>query len=173
MILTRYEDNRQSLHYETLPVESLVNHCIGPHCDAILKKRIECKISIQPENISLPTDEYLFLTVLNNLISNAVKYADEGGRFEMKGYQKESEYVIEVHNTGRGIPPEELEQVFEKFYRSYAPGKTEIKGFGLGLAIVKRFCDLLDIKIIIESEINQYTIAKLIIPISGKANTPA
>ncbi len=172
LILTRYEDNRQSLHYKTLPVESLVNNCVGPYCDDMLVKRMECKISIQPENISLRTDEYLFSTVLNNLISNAVKYANEGGLFEIKGYQKDAAYTIEVHNTGGGIPLEEMENIFEKFYRSYTPGIKEIKGFGLGLAIVKRFCDLLDIKIHIESEINQYTIAKLIIPTYNKTNNP-
>jgi len=167
LILTRYEDNRQSLHYKTLPVESLVNNCVGPYCDAMLENKMECKISIQPENISLRTDEYLFSTVLNNLISNAVKYANEGGLFEIKGYQKDADYTIEVHNTGGGIPPEELEHIFEKFYRSYTPGKTEIKGFGLGLAIVKRFCDLLDITIEIASVPDKSTVAKLTIPLEA------
>lgn len=171
LILTRYEDNRQSLHCETLPVESLINDCVGPYCDAILKKRMECKISIQPEHISLCSDKYLFSTVLNNLISNAVKYANEGGLFEIKGYQEDAAYRIEVHNTGGGIPPEKLEHIFEKFYRSYTPGKTEIKGFGLGLAIVKRFCDLLDITIEITSVPDKTTVAQLTIPLKTENGT--
>lgn len=165
LILTRFEDNRQSLKVENLPLEPLVNNCLGPYCDAVLEKRMECKISIRPENISLRSDEYLLSTILNNLISNAVKYSEEGGRIEIEGRYEDADYIIEVTNSGGGIPPEELEHVFDKFYRFYSPSAREIKGFGLGLAIVQRFCDLLDIFIEISSEPDK-TVAKLTIPVT-------
>lgn len=163
LILTRYEESKRSLDYGNYPLEDMINSSISLFSDVILKRKLNVRISILPEGVSVCTDEYSFSTILNNLISNAVKYANEGGTVEIKNYQESKHLIIEICNTGNGIPEEELERIYEKFYQSYTSANPKTKGFGLGLPIVKRFCSLLDIEIEIQSEIDKMTIARLTI----------
>lgn len=168
LILTRYEEGKRSLNYDYYPIEDMINNGVCLVCDTILNKKLEIKTSIAPENIFLYTDEYLLSTILNNLISNAVKYCNDEGMIEIKSYLQDNCLILEIQNSGYGIPQEELEQIFEKFYRSYSSERPETKGFGLGLPIVKRFCSLLNINIKITSEINKLTVAKLTIPLNNE-----
>ncbi len=72
--------------------------------------------------------------VVQNLVSNALRYTGEGGRIEVRVAKLGSEIVIEVSDNGVGIPPAEQGRIFEKFYRSSTGGRTQ--GTGLGLLIV-------------------------------------
>lgn len=76
-------------------------------------------------------------TVLTNLIDNAIRYTEAGGRVDIAVYT-EGEAVIEITDTGIGIPTPERARIFDRFYR--IPG-TRTEGSGLGLAIVKATCD--------------------------------
>ncbi len=165
LILTRYEEGKSSLNYDYHAIEELINNSICLFSDAVLSRNLDISTSVSPQNITVYTDEYSLSTILNNLISNAVKYCNDKGSINIRAYQQINVLIIEIKNTGHGIPKEELEFIFDKFYRSYASKKTEIKGFGLGLPIVKRFCSLLNIKMNITSELDQYTIVKLNIPL--------
>jgi len=166
LVLTRYEEGKQSLNYGLYSVEDMITNGVCLYCDTILAKQLEIKTVISPQNVSVYTDENSFSTILNNLISNAVKYSNDKGIVEIKAEEKDSNLIIEITNSGNGIPKEELDSIFEKFYRSYSSEPNSIKGFGLGLPIVKRFCTLLNIEIEIASEINKNTVAKLTIPLS-------
>lgn len=165
LILTRYEERKGSLNYANYSVEDAINDSVCLYYDIILSKQLEIKTSYLSQDLSIYTDENSFSTILNNLVSNAVKYSNEKGVVEIKTEKTENQLIIEISNTGRGIPKEELDSVFEKFYRSYAAEQPGIKGFGLGLPIVKRFCSLLDISIEITSELNKSTTVKLTIPL--------
>lgn len=165
LLLTRYEDGKRSLNYDYYLLEDLIANGIGLVCDLILTRKLRVKTSVTPQNVFVYTDEYLLSTILNNLISNAAKYSNNEGFVEIEARQNDDYLIVKIRNSGQGIPPEELEQIFEKFYRSYSSERPEIKGFGLGLPIVKRFCSLLNIDIEIVSETNQLTEAKLTIPL--------
>jgi signal transduction histidine kinase len=162
LILTRYEEGKRSLNYDHHSLEDLVNNTISSLSDTILNKKLNITSSILPKDISIYTDEYSFSTILNNLVSNAVKYSNDEGAVEIKAHKENRRLIIEIINTGPGIAPEELESIFEKFYRSSE--NQNIKGFGLGLPIVKRFCSLLNIDIDITSEKGKTTTAELIVP---------
>ncbi len=168
LILTRYEEGKRSLNYDYYSVEDMINNSVCLFCDMILKKKLEINISIFPQQVSVYTDEYSLSTILTNLISNAVKYSNDRGTIDIKANQQDNHLIIEIENSGRGIPQEELKYIFDKFYRSYASERPEIKGFGLGLPIVNRFCSLLNIDIEITSDLDKITVAKLTIPLKGK-----
>jgi two-component system OmpR family sensor kinase len=74
-------------------------------------------------------------TMLNNLLDNAVKYTPYGGRIDVEVRAEKAHALIEVRDTGPGIPNEERERVFDRFYR--VPGSAQT-GSGLGLAIARR-----------------------------------
>lgn len=161
LILTRQEEGKHALTFAYHNVKSLLDISLCPFADRIADREIEVKTSVTPEDLSLYTDEYSLSIILKNLLSNAVKYTNKGGIIECKAYRDQNEIHIEILNSGHGIPQDELEKIFEKFYRSYSSTPSQIKGFGLGLPIVKRFCTLLDIDIQIMSEPGKETIVKL------------
>lgn len=81
-------------------------------------------------------------TILDNLLSNAIRYTPAGGRVDLAIYQIQNEVVIEVVDTGSGIPESERVRIFDRFYRILRSSTTEIsEGSGLGLAIIKTICD--------------------------------
>ncbi|MDR0757514.1 MAG: HAMP domain-containing protein [Tannerella sp.] len=164
LTLARYEDSRRTLRFASLPLESLIHTAASLFADAIIDRKLKVKTSVRPPNISVHTDEHALSVILNNLISNAVKYSNDGGTVDIEAYRENGRLTVEIQNSGHGIPQEELDCIFERFYRSRAAGQPETKGSGLGLSIVKRFCSLLDIDIDITSEPGKTTVARLSIP---------
>ena len=72
-----------------------------------------------------------------NLVDNAIKYTPEGGEVRIEVVTENDDVLIEVANSGPGIPPKHLGRVFERFYRVDAGRSRELGGTGLGLSIVK------------------------------------
>ena len=75
--------------------------------------------------------------LLINLIDNAIKYNKENGKIYLRAYQKNDKVYIEIEDTGFGIPKEDQERIFERFYRVDKARSREIGGTGIGLSIVK------------------------------------
>lgn len=103
--------------------------------------------------------------VIKNLLSNAVKYSEEGAHIEVTLYMEEAFHVVSVKDTGMGIPEEDLDHVFERFYRVDKARSRAMGGTGLGLAIAKEIMELHGGKITVESEFNVGTTFKLYFPI--------
>jgi PAS domain S-box-containing protein len=75
--------------------------------------------------------------VFTNLLSNALKFTDPGGRITAMARVQGSSLLVEIRDSGKGIPPEHLERVFERFYRVPLPDGERVEGTGLGLSICK------------------------------------
>ena len=80
--------------------------------------------------------------VLGNIIGNAIKYAGQGSEVFIKSHDDEKWVYIEISDNGAGIKPDDLENIFEKFYRVKNDDSHKIKGSGLGLYLVKYFIEL-------------------------------
>jgi len=89
-------------------------------------------------------DKDLLGVCISNLLSNAVKYTEPGGRIELRADASGDGLLVEVADTGIGIPPAERERVFERFVRSSQPEVLREPGSGLGLALVKEIVRLHD-----------------------------
>ena len=87
-----------------------------------------------------------------NLLDNAIKYTPEGGRARLSLSVRDGFAVIEVSDTGRGIPASAMPHIFERFYRQTDPRDSRVTGFGLGLAISKWIADAHGGSIEVESE---------------------
>jgi signal transduction histidine kinase len=90
-----------------------------------------------PPDLTMPVDRDRMIQTLANLISNAVKYSEEGAEITARARAEESRVVIEIQDHGRGIPSDKLETVFERFQQVDASDSRELGGTGLGLAICK------------------------------------
>ena len=90
-----------------------------------------------PEGLFLRGDEAMLQQLAVILLSNALKYSDEGGLIRLSLAQKGRGATITVWNTGMGIAPENLEKIFDRFYREDLSHNSEVAGNGLGLAIAR------------------------------------
>ncbi len=93
-------------------------------------------VDVQPD-IIYNGDESAVKHIVSILIDNAVKYSDEKGEIRVKLYTRQNRKIIEVFNTGKGIPPDKLEKVFERFYREDEARNSSSGGYGLGLSIAQ------------------------------------
>lgn len=99
-------------------------------------------LRVRPCAAVIRCDALLLERVLRNLVSNALRYTDSGG--VLLGVRARGERLsIEVWDSGRGIPPDQQERVFQEFYQLHNPERDRGKGLGLGLAIVQRLTRLL------------------------------
>ncbi|MFM9880747.1 MAG: ATP-binding protein [Burkholderiaceae bacterium] len=130
------------------------------------------------------TDEQLFLRVLRNLTQNAIKFTDHGSialevrRRRADGADASADSIeVVVADTGRGIPLDQQDKVFQEFYQIGNPERDRSQGLGLGLSIVRRMLDLLDIDMLMLSRPGQGTRFVLNLPLAalqtGAPSTPA
>ena len=113
------------------------------------KKDIEIETDIE-EEVFVEDDAELLTLVWNNLFSNAMKFTEPGGRVTLKMKSDNEWAVVQVSDTGCGIPPEVGRHIFEKFYQGDTSHATQ--GNGLGLALVKRVIEIADGDISVSSE---------------------
>jgi len=104
---------------------------------------------------SVKADKHYLEQILLNLLTNASKFTPEGGKIKVRAGQNGDSLVVEVSDTGVGIPVEEQEQVFQPYYRVMATRGTKPTGSGLGLAITKFLFELHGGKIWLESTVGQ------------------
>lgn len=98
-----------------------------------------------------------FCQMMVNLIENAVKYSDDGGRIWVKAYNENDKAVVCVKDEGIGIAPEHHERLFERFYRVDKSRSKKAGGTGLGLSIVKHIAALFGAGLRVESQIGEGT----------------
>ena len=103
------------------------------------------------ERFSVVTDPRLTDTVVNNFVSNAIRYTPSGGRVQIQANHRRSVIVIAVRDTGIGISPGDLERIFDRLYRVDKARDRATGGSGLGLAIARRAAQSLDAHIEVES----------------------
>jgi len=103
--------------------------------------------------------------IMTNLVSNAVKYTPAGGQVTVGLCQTDDEASVTVADTGIGIPPEALPNLFQEFYRAPNVRAANIVGTGLGLAIVKRLVELYRGTISVESEVGRGTTFTVTFPL--------
>lgn len=115
------------------------------------------------DNVHVLTDSNLLGSIIQNLVSNAIKYTRQGV-ITLSLAAENSEATISVVDTGIGIAEEKQELVFEEFYQLDNPHRDKTKGLGLGLSIVRRLAKLLDIAMTMQSVPQQGTCFQLRMP---------
>ena len=114
----------------------LVKQIIENQQLALLSQRVRLDVNV--EDLTVSADRGKIRLILENLLSNAIKYTPRSGTIHIRARGEAGELVMEVADSGPGIPPEERKQVFEAFYTGKAPA-GHIKGTGIGLSVVMEF----------------------------------
>lgn len=129
-------DGNMPLNKEPLDLASLITNTVEPLLAQASSKEIDLKVAIEPIPLITELDQRQFKRVIQNLVSNAIKYTPKNGNVWVDATIKESQIIIEVKDDGYGIPEDELPYVFDR-YRRVAKHQNVAAGTGLGLAITK------------------------------------
>ena len=103
----------------------------------LLSQRV--RLDVQVEDVTLVADRGKIRLILENLVSNAVKYSPKGGTIHIKAAASAGSLIIDVADNGPGISKDERDHVFEAFYTGRAAKSTAVKGTGIGLSVVLEF----------------------------------
>ena len=125
------------------------------------EKGIELRVVCSDAEVE--TDPELFRRILGNLVVNAIHYTEKGGVL-VGTRPRGRELVVQVWDTGPGIPPDQVEQIFEEFYQLDNPARDRRRGVGLGLAIVRRLGELLDHSVAVRSRVGCGSVFEVRLP---------
>lgn len=133
--LSRMENDNIILHKDEIELTRLFTRILNNFESDILQKNIT--LDYKGKSVLLYADEDKICQVLNNLISNAIKYSDEGDKIYINVSEEERNVLIRIKDTGIGIDKENLPFIFERFYRADKSRSRETGGIGIGLTITK------------------------------------
>ncbi len=102
-------------------------------------------------------DKDMINQVVYNLIDNAVKFTPEGGYIDISSKADAEKIIVKIRNSGKGVPSEELDKIFERFYKIDKSRSFDVKGAGMGLYLCKTIIELHGGQIIARSEVEEYT----------------
>ncbi|MEJ2644898.1 MAG: ATP-binding protein [Gammaproteobacteria bacterium] len=129
---------RSALRPQTLRFDELVRGVVSDHRLALLSNRVRLDARLEPLKVSADPDR--LRVVVDNLLSNALKYSPEGGVLTVSLATGEDDTVVlEVTDSGPGIPVQERQRVFDAFFQGSIPCAGHVKGTGLGLSIAREY----------------------------------
>jgi two-component system phosphate regulon sensor histidine kinase PhoR len=136
-----WEKDQVELKPEHVPVEIWIRELIHAFLLKTGKEKPEIKLKVDLHHETYLLDEVHMSTVMNNLLTNAVKYGHNPCKIEVDVSDRTEGMVLKVSDNGPGIRRDELRHIFEKFYRGTESKQRVIKGLGLGLYYVKQIVE--------------------------------
>ena len=129
-----WQSRNAELELSRFSLHELLQSVADFHRLVVVSQQI--KLDIKADDFSLYADRAKVRMILDNLISNASKFTPAGGTIFVRAYKKQRELVIDVADTGPGIPAEERDRIFEAFYQGKTPQGGHVHGTGIGLSVV-------------------------------------
>jgi signal transduction histidine kinase len=155
--LSKLESGKIELREDIVDIRKVIESALQPLQLPFQEKGVQLKVSLRSGLPSLVGDEQQFSWVISNLVNNALKYTDEGGMVEIRGVPDGENVLVQVRDTGKGISPEYLDKVFDKFVQVKQTLSSTPGSVGLGLAIAKEIVEMYGGTIWVESELNRGT----------------
>jgi len=128
-----------SLEVKKVSLADLVHEAVQPHELAAQAK--DLRLAIEAHATTVEADPDKLRSIVDNLISNAIKFTPPGGTITVRARAEGGEAIIDVVDTGPGIPAEERESIFNLFFRGRTKAESSVKGSGLGLAIARELVE--------------------------------
>jgi signal transduction histidine kinase len=139
--ITRIETGKKARDVRNIDLYEIAKRVVDTVEPLAIQKSVKMHMDVQ-ENTFIKADSHEMEIILNNFISNAVKYNKDGGEVFFSIKKTADNYVITVEDTGIGISEEEQKLLFQEFVRIKNPQTKNITGSGLGLSIAKKMVDL-------------------------------
>jgi len=169
LTLTKLESGRERLNLSEFKLRELVEEVYDSLEQEFVKREVSFE-NLVSEDFKMFADRQKFFLLLRNLIDNAVKYNKRGGKVWVRARKEGNKQIVEIEDTGIGIPPEHVPFIFERFYRVDKGRSREMGGTGLGLSIVKHIVFLHGGEIRVHSKPGEGSRFSVIIPMYKKKN---
>ena len=164
--LSKLESRKLPIEAQALHLNTFLRQLIDAFQPTATLRKIDLQLTSEiEEDLWIETDEEKFASILNNLLSNAFKFTSENGRIELRAITKETEIAIEVTDNGRGISPEDLPHIFDRYYQSINVDQPKVGGAGIGLALAKAYAKALGGDLKASSDLGKFTELALSLPL--------
>lgn len=164
--LARLESGRQEIHKEPIHFRDLVDDALRPARLPFSEKDIRLETDIPNDLPLVSVDRRQFVWVVSNLVNNALRYTSSGGCVRIVATRQADHLRIAVADTGKGIPADQLEHIFEKFVQVQEGNELNPGSVGLGLAIARGVVEAHGGMIGVESEVGRGTTFTFTIPLT-------
>lgn len=163
--ISRIEAGNLRLTKTRLRLQELVDEAVRSLYPQFQAKNLRLTLDLAPQPLWIWADRERMIQVLNNLLSNACKYTPAGGSVTVRAFPDNGRALVEVSDTGIGIPEQDLERIFEKFYRAENSRQEATYGTGLGLPIAKSLVELHDGSISVTSKLGKGSTFRVQLPL--------
>lgn len=155
--LSKLESGKIEMREDMVAIRKVIEATLQPYQIQFREKGVELKICIGEDLPSLIGDEQQFSWIISNLVNNALRYTDAGGVVEVNAQAEGEHLLLQVNDTGRGIPPEFMDKIFDKFVQVKQSLNSTPGSVGLGLAIAKEIVEMYGGKIWANSVVGKGT----------------
>jgi len=125
------------LSLQPVDMKAIIEQVLDEHKIALISRKLDLRVSLQP--VTLEGDAAKLRTLVDNLVSNAIKYSPDGSPLWILLTRRGASAIIEVADSGPGIPDIERERVFEAFFQGAPASRGHVRGTGLGLSIAREY----------------------------------
>lgn len=165
--LSKMEDGKMDLKPSTTNLTEMVLNTLASFDNAARYAKVKLELDLDPEKpVFMDVDKSKIVKILNNLVSNALKFTSEGGKIVVGLENQEHHVVIKVADTGGGIDEADLERIFDRFYQTSNPKFSRQGGTGVGLALSKEIALLHQGDLKVKSEAGKGSCFELFLPTS-------
>jgi len=167
LTIARLEARHEKIERQELSPAELIQTVADDWAGKMEEKKLTLELDLAPDLPHLMADRRRLEQVLHNLLQNAVKYTEPGGRITLRAAGDSAAITVRVEDTGIGIQPADLPHIFERFYRADKARTREHGGTGLGLSIVKHIVHLHGGTVSAQSRFGQGTAIILRLPLAA------
>lgn len=160
-------EENQEIKFERVNVVKIIENIVYNIKNQAQHKNIDIKLNSERNNIFIQSNKNYLIRIFINLIDNSVKYSPANSKVELNIFTKNEFLFVEIIDNGRGISEEDIERVFERFFRADRSRTRSESGTGLGLAIVKHLVKSLNGKIILDSKLGEGSKFTVILPLEN------
>jgi signal transduction histidine kinase len=181
--LSRIEGGVLRVTHERVDVQEVISSVVKSETRSAEKRRHDLRFDGNVEVAPVCADPKELRRVLSNIVENAIKYTPDGGRIILSALQQNGQVAISVSDNGRGIPPEDMPILFEKFHRGRPARHSEamrnattdderledadVSGVGLGLYLARNVMEQMGGRITVDSQVGRGSTFKLHLPLWG------
>jgi len=168
--MAKVEAGKMKLALTSLPLKTLLHEISLLVADSVSKKELHLLLEIAEDLPDIEADELKVKEILYNLLSNAIKFTPEDGQIGMRAKKVDSGIEIVIWDMGVGIASENMDKIFEGFFRVDTPYSRLTEGTGLGLPLSKKLVELHGGHLFVKSEgLNRGTSVRFTLPIISRA----
>ena len=163
------QNGNGSLHLskENVSLDEIINKALGKFEEALKQKNGKISLEGIPSGITINADKFHFTNILSNLIDNAIKYNEREPEIKILAIRDSGSAIISISDNGTGIAKENLDKIFDTFYRVPTGNIHNVRGNGIGLSYVKKIVEEHDGNISVKSTIGKGSIFEIKIPIAS------